>query len=79
MTMLAICRTLGMSREAVRRYVHSDFFPEGRRPPRQPRMLDPFDLYLGKRWQEGCCRNASQLWREMKEQGYPSTPKRVLE
>jgi transposase len=78
MNMLAICRTLGMSREAVRRYVHADAFPERRRPPREPSMLDPFESYLGKRWQEGC-RNASQLWREIKEQGYPGTPKRVLE
>lgn len=57
MNMLAICRTLGMSREAVRRYVHADSFPERRRPPRQSSMLDPFEPYLGKRWQEGC-RNA---------------------
>lgn len=78
MNMLAICRTLGMSREAVRRYVHADSFPERRRPPRQPSMLDPFESYLGKRWKEGC-RNASQLWRELKEQGYPGTRKRVLE
>lgn len=78
MNMLAICRTLGMSREAVRRYVHADSFPERRRPPREPSMLDPFEPYLGKRWQEGC-RNASQLWREIQEQGYPGTPKRVLE
>jgi transposase len=78
MNMLAICRTLGMSREAVRRYVHADSFPERRRPPREPSMLDPFEPYLGKRWKEGC-RNASQLWREIQEQGYPGTPKRVLE
>lgn len=78
MNMLAICRSLGMSREAVRRYVHADSFPERRRPPRQPSILDPFEPYLGKRWQEGL-RNASQLWREIREQGYPGTPKRVLE
>jgi transposase len=78
MNMLAICRSLGMSREAVRRYAHADSFPERRRPPRKPSMLDPFEPYLRKRWQEGC-RNASQLWREIKKQGYPGTPKRVLE
>ena len=58
MNMLAICRTLGMSREAVRRYVHADSFPERHRPPRQPSILDPYEPYLGKRWPEGC-RNAS--------------------
>jgi transposase len=78
MNMLAICRTLGMSREAVRRYVHADSFPERRRPPRQPSILDPFEPYLGKRWQEGC-HVAMGLWWEIKEQGYPGTPKRVLE
>jgi transposase len=78
MSMLAICRTFGMSREAVRRYVHADYFPERRRHPRQPSMLDPFETYLEKRWQEGCT-NASQLWREIKEQGYPGTPRRVLQ
>lgn len=66
MNMLAICRTLGMNREAVRRYVHADSFPKRRRPPRQLSILDPFEPYLGKRWQEGC-RNASLLWREIKE------------
>lgn len=74
MNMLAICRTLGMSREAVRRYVHADSFPERRRPSRQPSMLDPFEPYLGKRWQEGC-RNASQLWRELKGRAIPALEK----
>lgn len=80
MNMLAICRSLGMSREAVRRYVHADSFPERRQPPRQSSILDPFEPYLSKRWQEGC-RNASRLWREIREreQGYPGTSKRVLE
>ncbi|MGI9121445.1 MAG: ISL3 family transposase [Rubrobacter sp.] len=49
MNMLAICRTLGLSREAVRRNVHADSFPERRRPPRQPSMLDSFEPCLGKR------------------------------
>lgn len=43
MSMLAICRTTGMSRGAVRRYVHADAFPERHHPP-QPSMLDPFTL-----------------------------------
>ena len=61
MNMLAICRYLGMSRGAVRRYVHANAFPERRRRPREPSMLDPFKPYLAKRWEEGC-RNALQLW-----------------
>jgi transposase len=76
--MLAICRYLGMSRGAVRRYVHADAFPERSRRPREPSMLDPFEPYLAKRWQEGC-RNALQMWREIREQGYPGAQGRVLQ
>jgi transposase len=78
MNMLAICRHLGMSRGAVRRYVHADAFPERSRRPREPSMLDPFEPYLAKRWQEGC-RNALQMWREIREQGYPGAQGRVLQ
>jgi len=41
-------------------------------------MLDPFEPYLAKRWQEGC-RNALQIWREIREQGYPGAQGRVLQ
>jgi transposase len=78
MSMLAICHYLGMSRGAVRRYVHADAFPERRRRPPESSMLDPFKPYLTKSWQEGC-RNALQLWREIKEQGYPGAQGRVLQ
>src|SRR5918997_1308752 len=78
MNMLAICRYLGMSRGAVRRYVHADAFPERSQRPPEPSMLDPFGLYLAKRWQEGC-RNALQMWREIREQGYPGAQGRVLQ
>ncbi len=78
MSMLAICRALGMSRGAVRRYVHADAFPERRRHPPQKSMLDPFKPYLAKRWEEGC-HVAMQLWREIREQGYPGAQGRVLQ
>ncbi len=78
MSMLAICRALGMSRGAVRRYVHADAFPEHRRPPPPESILDPFKPYLAKRWQEGC-HVAMQLWREIREQGYPGAQGRVLQ
>ncbi len=78
MSMLAICRATGMSRGAVRRYVHADSFPERRRHPPQESMLDPFTSYLAERWGDGC-HVAMQLWREIKEQGYPGSPGRVLQ
>lgn len=51
-------------------------YPEqiARRPI--PSILDPFLPYLHHRWQEGC-RNASQLWREIRVQGYPGTRRQV--
>ena len=78
MKMLAICRATGISRGAVRRYVYADSFPERRRHPPQPSMLDPFTPYLARRWEEGC-HVAMQLWREIKEQGYPGSSGRVLQ
>ncbi len=78
MRMLAICRATGMSRGAVRRYVHADSFPERRRHPPQESMLDPFTPYLVKRWEEGC-HVAMQLWRGTKGRGYPGSPGRVLQ
>lgn len=78
MSMLAICRATGMSRGAVRRYVHADSFPERRRHPPQKSMLDPFIPYLARRWEEGC-HVAMQLWREIKERGYPGSHGRVLQ
>lgn len=67
---LTISRMLGMSRGAVRKYVRSEDFPERPRHPRRPSMLDPFEPYLLERWEEGC-RNALQLYREIKKRGYP--------
>jgi hypothetical protein len=77
MSMMVICRALGMSRGAVRRYVHVDSFPEHRRHPPQKSILDSFKPYLAKRWEEGS-RTAMQLWRDIREQGYPGASGRVL-
>jgi transposase len=73
-----IKRCLGCSRGLVRRYAHADAFPERRPHPRQSSMLDPYEPYLQERWNAGC-RTARQLWREVREQGYPGSPKRVTQ
>lgn len=64
-----IARRLQMARATVAHYLRADAFPE--RAPRapSPTSLDAFKPYLHRRWQEGC-RNACQLARELKEQGY---------
>ena len=61
MSLHAIARKLGISR-----YVNADTFPERRPHRRRPSMLDPFEPYLKKRWEEGC-RNGMHLWRELRK------------
>ncbi len=76
-TKRAIAREFGMSPLTIRRYLQAKEFPE--RAPRQRRSeLDSFRAYLEKRWAEGC-RNASQLCRELRSQGYSGQRSRVKE
>lgn len=75
--LLTISKTLEMSRGTVRAYAYADTFPEWSRPPRLPRMLDPYLSYLQKRHAEGC-ENASQLWREIQAQGFAGKRCQVL-
>jgi transposase len=73
---LQITRLLGLAAGTVRKYFYAISFPE--RAQRAPRasMLDPYLPYLHKRQQAGC-ENAQQLWRELRDQGYPGTRKQV--
>jgi transposase len=77
LTKRAIAQQFGLSRNTVRRLLKAEEFPE--RAPRWRRTaLAPFGDYLKKRWDEGC-HNASQLCRELKEQGYTGQRSRVKE
>jgi transposase len=71
-----ISRQLKASRSFVRRSIKLDALPERRPRKQQASLLDPFKTHLEKRWREGC-RNAKQLWREVRERGYPGGYKRV--
>jgi len=64
-----IIRRLGISKAYARRLIHAETFPE--RSPFPPRRtsVDIYAEYLHRRWAEGC-QNASELWREIKEQGF---------
>jgi transposase len=76
-TKRAIAREFGLTRLTIRRYLGAKEFPE--RAPRQRRSeLDSFQGYLEKRWAEGC-HNASQLCRELRQQGYSGRRSRVKE
>ena len=64
-----ISSLLGMQRKAIRRFLRASEFPERTKPKRQPSRISRFRSFLEKRWAEGC-HNATQLWREVREQGY---------
>ncbi len=74
-TIAGIARQLGVTRTMVRRYRSADAPPERDYPPRRS-ILDPYEPHLRRRWAEGC-RNALQLWREIRAQGYPGTSRQV--
>ncbi len=65
----AIGRTLGLSRNSVRKYLRSDEIPKAKpRPPRTGK-LEPFQDYVRQRLSEGVD-NCVLLLRELKERGY---------
>jgi transposase len=72
----AIARRLRLHRSTVRRFLAADAFPERAPHPLRPSMLDPYEPHLDRRWAEGC-RNGLQLWRELRERGYPGSRKLV--
>lgn len=64
-----IARRFGMSFNTVTKYIESTtcpFYPEGRR---SRSLLDPYLDYLQAEWDAGR-HNASQLWREIRGQGF---------
>ncbi len=68
MSKLQIGRELGLDHRTVSRWMHSDGFPE-LQPRCRVRSVDAYADYLEQRLQEGF-HNATQLWRELREQGF---------
>jgi len=63
-----IAHQLGMGRRTVRRWLHAKGFPE-RKPIHRSSSVDAYAAFLDQRWQQGC-HNATELWRELKQQGF---------
>jgi transposase len=65
----SIAKVTKMSRMTVYKYIRADCFPE--RAASRPRgsALNKHLCYIHRRWGEGCD-NATQIWRELTEQGY---------
>jgi transposase len=64
-----IARTVGVSRRTVYRYRALPEPPAPKQPHRCRRVLDPYEEYLLRRWNEGC-HNGRRLWREIRQQGF---------
>lgn len=73
----AIARTVGIERRTVIRWLSHGSFPERRDNRRKQHLLDPYLEYIQHRWADGV-RNASQIFREIRERGYRGTSCRQL-
>ena len=76
----AIARRLGLNRKTVYKYLALQAAPHRRHTARIVSALAPYEGYLLgyllRRWAEGC-RNARQVWREIREQGYAGAYRNV--
>lgn len=64
-----VARQLHMSRRAVKRYLNADACPQYPEGSVRRSKLTPYLKPLQDRWQAGCT-NASQLWREIRRDGF---------
>jgi len=71
----AISRQIGADRKTLRHWFQTGTVPAWHQP-RRGSLLDPYRVYLQRRWAEGC-RNAARLWRELAEQGFAGRPATV--
>ncbi len=67
-----IAREGELSVATVRRWVQADRLPPERRGYRRGSKVEPYAAYLRQRLAEGCT-NQSQLWREIRDQGFTGT------
>jgi len=67
-----IARELGLDRRTVRRWLRAGSYPE-RKSTSRSSSLDAYLGYLEDCLQQGC-RNAAQLWRDLRERGFGGQP-----
>jgi transposase len=65
----AIARRTGLNKRTVQRYVAAAGFPECQPRARRHPQLERFMPYLQERWEAGC-RNAKQLWHDLRQRGF---------
>ncbi len=78
LTLSKIADRVGISERTVNRFLAAGAFPERkRRRPSEPGLHDEHIAFLRQRWAEGCT-NATQLCRELRDQGFTDSKRLVL-
>ncbi len=74
----AIARVLGVHRHTVQKYSALESAPERKPRVHKVSALAPYEGYILKRFRDDGCRNATQIHREIAEQGYPGAYQNVV-
>jgi transposase len=70
-----VAKRVGIAARTLRDWQKKGF-PEAGRRRKRPSYFDPYASYVLSRWEQGCT-NGSQMYREIKEQGYRGTEREV--
>jgi len=71
-----IARELGIHRHTVEKYLAFETPPQRRHFTKKLSAIAPYEDYILGRWEQGC-RNATQIHKEISEQGYPGAYQNV--
>jgi hypothetical protein len=71
-----VAREFGIHRHTVEKYLAFKVPPLRRHFTKKVSALAPYEDYILKRWEQGC-RNATRIWQEISEQGYPGAYQNV--
>ena len=71
-----IAHHVGISRTTVNTSLNMEHPPARKTGKRSGSVIDPYKAYIVKRWNDGV-RNAQQVYREIKEPGYPGSDQPV--
>jgi transposase len=72
-----VARELGIHRHTVEKYLAFKTPPQRRHFTKKVSVIAPYEDYILGRWKQGC-RKATQIWREISEQGYPGAYKNIV-
>jgi transposase len=71
-----VARDLGIHRHTVEKYLAFKTPPQRRHFTKKVSAIAPYEDYILGRWEQGC-HNATRIWQEIAEQGYPGAYQNV--